>query len=318
MTASVTETVNEGARIAFIGLGQMGLPMASGLAEAGFAVSGYDVTKEARAALSRVPSACGVDTPEAAVESTSVLVLMLPTSAIVRAVLIDGGLLERLAPGTVIIDMGSSEPLVTRELAATASEHGIALIDAPVSGGVIGAKQGTLTIMVGGEESDIHAVKPLFDVLGGKLVHAGPVGAGHALKALNNLLSATSLLITSEAVAIGKRFGLDPTIMIDAINTSSGRSFSTELKFPRYVLTQSFDSGFGLRLMAKDMRIALNLGEALGVDAKLGARSTAVWEQAMAATAPDADHTEIARWVQDRTDRSETGDDHLVPPSARA
>jgi 3-hydroxyisobutyrate dehydrogenase len=243
---------------------------------------------------------------------------MLPTSAIVRAVLIDGGLLERLAPGTVIIDMGSSEPLVTRELAATASEHGIALIDAPVSGGVIGAKQGTLTIMVGGEESDIHAVKPLFDVLGGKLVHAGPVGAGHALKALNNLLSATSLLITSEAVAIGKRFGLDPTIMIDAINTSSGRSFSTELKFPRYVLTQSFDSGFGLRLMAKDMRIALNLGEALGVDAKLGARSTAVWEQAMAATAPDADHTEIARWVQDRTDRSETGDDHLVPPSARA
>lgn len=288
---------NPGSKLAFIGLGQMGMPMATNLAQAGYEVAGYDVSSAARGAFAQATGGAVVDTIAAAAEGTATAITMLPTSAIVRSVLVDGGLLEALPNGTPLIDMSSSEPLVTRELAEVAAAHGVRLIDAPVSGGVVGAKGGTLTIMVGADDEQFNEAAPLFDVLGGKVVHAGGVGAGHALKALNNLLSGTSLLVTSEAVRIGERFGLDPQVMIEAINTSSGRSFSTELKFPRYVLPETYDSGFGLRLMAKDMGIAVRLGAELGVPAALGAASTGLWDRACEEMAPDADHTEIARWV---------------------
>jgi 3-hydroxyisobutyrate dehydrogenase len=289
-------------RVAFIGLGNMGMPMAKRLAGAGFALAGYDISADIRDELQAIASAEPADSPEAAAANSVAVVLMLPTSSIVRSVLVDTGLLDRLADGTTIIDMSSSEPMVTRELAAMVGARGLKLLDAPVSGGVLGAASGTLTIMAGGDEPDLDAMRPLLEVLGSRIVHAGQTGAGHALKALNNLLSATSMLITSEAMAIGERFGLSPEAMIDAINTSSGRSFSTEVKFPRYVLPETFDSGFGLRLMAKDMRIALSLGEALGVDSRLGLCSTGLWEQAAAELDAAADHTEIARWVMDQGD----------------
>lgn len=294
--------LSPGAKLAFIGLGQMGMPMATNLAQAGYAVAGYDVSPEARTAFAAATGGVAVETIAEAATGAEVAITMLPTSAIVRSVLVDGGLLEALPDGTLLIDMSSSEPLVTRELAEAARASGVRLIDAPVSGGVVGAQGGTLTIMVGAGDGELAEATPLFDVLGGKVVHAGGVAAGHALKALNNLLSGTSLLVTSEAVKIGERFGLDPQVMIEAINTSSGRSFSTELKFPRYVLPETYDSGFGLRLMAKDMRIAVALGEQLGVPGALGAASTGLWEQACDALPPDADHTEIARWVADLAD----------------
>jgi 3-hydroxyisobutyrate dehydrogenase len=280
--------------VAFVGLGRMGLPMADRLGEAGFAVRGYDAAPDAGARLRHATAAASL--PEV-LEGATVLLLMLPSSAIVADVLLAQGALDALAPGAVVLDMGSSEPLRTRELAAAAAERGLVFVDAPVSGGVVGAENGSLTIMVGGAEADVARVTPLLEVMGKRVLPVGEVGAGHALKALNNLLSAASMMATSEAVRIGTAFGLDPATMLDAINTSSGRSFSTEYKFPTFVVPETFNSGFLMRLMLKDVQIATALGEQLGVPAEFGAEAERHWAAAAAALDVDADHTEIARWV---------------------
>jgi 3-hydroxyisobutyrate dehydrogenase len=193
--------------------------------------------------------------------------------------------------------MGSSDPTQTRELAEKAASRGTAYVDAPVSGAVVGAEAGTLTIMFGGSAGELARCEPLFAALGKKVVHAGPVGAGHALKALNNLLSATNFLITLEAVAAGKRFGLDPGVMVDAINDSTGRSWATEHKVPQFVTPRSYTSGFAMRLMVKDIRTARELAHATGAPFELGDTAVALWERAAEALPDQADHTEIAEWL---------------------
>lgn len=283
--------------VAFVGLGQMGVPMATRLAAAGWDVRGTDVSPAARAAFSEASGVAAVDDPVEAVAGAGIVVVMLPSSAIVNAALLDGGLLERIELGTLLIDMGSSEPLATRELATRAAAIGIDVVDAPVSGGVAGARAGTLTIMVGGGDADVARARPLLDDLGRSTVHVGPVGAGHALKALNNLLSATHLLVSAEALAVGQAFGLDAATMLEAINGSSGRSGSTEVKLPRFVLPGSYDSGFRLALMLKDMRIATDLARATGVPAALGEAAVELWARAAEELDAGADHTEIARWA---------------------
>ena len=237
--------IRPGATVGFVGLGQMGGPMATRLAEAGYRVQGYDVSEQAvnswaeRAEGARPAASLG-----AAAAGAAAVILMLPDSAVVRSVL--DGLV--LAPGTAVVDMSSSEPLVTRELAAEIARGGATLVDAPVSGGVAGAVSGRLTIMAGGAPADIERVRPLLDVLGARIVRVGDVGAGHAVKALNNLLSATHLLVTSEAMTAAAGFGLDVPTVLAAINTSSGRSGSTENKWPNFIVPRTFDSGFSLRL----------------------------------------------------------------------
>jgi len=228
------------------------------------------------------------------------VVLMLPSSADVHWVAVENGVLEAMDARGTLIDMSSSEPMATRELAEAAGARGIDLVDAPVSGGVPRATDGTLTIMAGGREAAVERVRPLLEAMGSRVLRVGPVGAGHALKALNNLLSATHLLATCEAVAIGRRFGLDPKVMVDVINTSSGASVSTAVKFPSYILSASFDSGFGLGLMVKDVGIAVGLGEELGIPAALAEQTLELWREAAAGLPADADHTEIARWVDAR------------------
>jgi 3-hydroxyisobutyrate dehydrogenase len=286
--------------VGWIGLGHMGTPMAGRLADAGYAVRGHDADAGAAAAF----AAGGVNrtaagSAAAAATGADVVVLMLPSSAVVQRVTAQDGLLDAMAPGALLVDMGSSEPTATRELAEAAAARGVRLVDAPVSGGVLGAERGTLTIMVGGEADDVARLGGFLDTMGGRVLHVGPVAAGHALKALNNLLSATHLLASAEALEIGVRFGLDATVLLDAINTSSGRSGSTEKKLPDFVLPGTYDSGFGLALMLKDMRIALGLAAATGVPAPLGHAAVELWALADAALAPGADHTEIARWVHD-------------------
>lgn len=285
-----------GAAVGFVGLGKMGAPMATRLAEAGYQVQGYDVSEDAaRSWAERSWAGAPAATLAASAAGAAAVILMLPDSAVVRRVL--AGLLPGIAPGTVIVDMSSSEPLVTRELAAEAGRHGATLVDAPVSGGVAGAVSGRLTIMAGGAPGDVQRVRGLLDVLGARVVHVGGVGAGHAVKALNNLLSATHLLATSEAMAAAAEFGLDVPTVLGAINTSSGRSGSTENKWPNFIVPGTFDSGFSLRLMLKDMRIALGLAEAAGTPARLSAAATGLWADAAEALPADADHTEIARWL---------------------
>ncbi len=280
--------------VAFIGLGRMGAPMALRLAAGGHRVRGHDLV--ARELEGVLPAASAAD----AASGADAVVLMLPTSADVHWVAVENGVLEAMDARATLIDMSSSDPMATRELAEAAGARGIDLVDAPVSGGVPRATDGTLTIMAGGREAAVERVRPLLEAIGSRVLHVGPVGAGHALKALNNLLSATHLLATAEAVAIGRRFGLDPKLMIEVINTSSGASVSTDVKYPNYILNEAFNSGFGMGLMVKDVGIAVELGEELGTPATLGEQTLELWREAAAALPADADHTEIARWVDAR------------------
>jgi 3-hydroxyisobutyrate dehydrogenase len=279
--------------VGFVGLGRMGEPMVRRLAAAGVTVRGHDAVP--RPALADAVTL--VDEAADVASGAPVVILMLPDSNVVDAVVRDAGLLDALAPGTVLVDMGSSEPLRTRSLAVEVAARGAVLVDAPVSGGVGGATAGTMTIMVGGPDEAVAALTPLLAVLG-RVRHVGGVGGGHALKALNNLMSAAHLLASSEALLAGQRFGLDPAVMLDAVNGSSGRSGSTENKWPNFVLPATFDSGFALTLMLKDIRIALGLAEATGAPSALTARTVELWAEAAAALAPDADHTEIVRWLR--------------------
>lgn len=285
-------------RVGFIGLGNMGSRMARRLAAAGCLVRGYDLSADARAALKdagvqEAASAAG------AASGADATILMLPDSDAVEQVLTDPAVLGALARDSIVADMSSSEPERTRSIARALAGRGVRMVDAPVSGGVQRAASGELAIMAGGAKDDLARIEPLLAVLG-TVYHAGPVGAGHAVKALNNLMSATHLLVTSEAILAGQRFGLDTDVMLAIFNASSGRSGSTENKWPNFIVPETYDSGFGLRLMLKDMRIATRLAEQMSSPAALGTRAAELWSQAAAELPASADHTEIARWLRRR------------------
>lgn len=287
--------------IGFVGLGRMGTPMATRLAAAGYRVRAFDVTAGVADRLAATHDLIdAVTTVPDVATGAPVVICMVPNSDAVEDVLVAKGLLDAMHGSGTVIDMSSCEPARTVALAARAAEAGVTLIDAPVSGGVGGAERGALTIMVGGDRTDVDAVRPILEQLGSTIRHAGGVGAGHAVKALNNLMSASHLLASSEAIVAGERFGLDPALMLEIVNGSSGRSGSTENKWPNFVLPGTFDSGFGLALMVKDMSIALSLIEATGTSDDLSRRAVEVWKAAAAELPVDADHTDIARWVRDR------------------
>jgi 3-hydroxyisobutyrate dehydrogenase len=284
-----------GSTVGFVGLGHMGTPMTRQLVKAGYRVQAYDVSAEARQRAVEAGAMDAAGLAQAAAGADTVI-LMLPNSNIVESVVGDPEFSGALRPGAVIIDMSSSEPLRTRTLAETVDKSGVRLIDAPVSGGVKGATAGTLTIMVGCSDDLFDEVAPLLSAMGNP-IHVGSVGAGHAIKALNNLLSATHLWVTSEAMVAGQKFGIDPAVMLKVFNSSSGRSGSTDNTWPNYILPGSYASGFGLRLMVKDMKIAVGLAEQLGVPSRLGRDAIALWDEAAQGLDPTADHTEIARWI---------------------
>jgi len=279
--------------IGFVGLGNMGAVMSARLVAAGFTVHGHDISSRARAALADA-GGLAHDNLGDAVRDASLVILMLPSSNAVEAVVRDPQFTP--AAGTTVIDMSSSEPSRTQALAAELGQREITLVDAPVSGGVAGARAGRLTIMVGADATAVDRLRPVFEPLGDP-VSVGGVGAGHAVKALNNLLSATHLLSTAEVMAAGQRFGLDPRVMIDVFNRSSGQSRSTSSKWPDFVLPGTFNSGFALALMVKDMRIALGLADQVGAADRLSRSSLEVWAAAAEALPPTADQTELARWV---------------------
>lgn len=290
---------SERKKIAFVGLGNMGSPMAARLVSAGYDVAGADLAPAARTALTDAGGRAFENVVDA-VQDAQIVILMLPNSDVVESVLLGQPTMSRVAADAVVVDMSSSEPLRTRKLAETLrTDFNVGLIDAPVSGGVKGAVNGTLTIMTGGTQEQVELVSECLTHLG-TVRHTGPVGSGHAIKAFNNLLSATHLLVTSEALLAGERFGLDMEIMLEVINSSSGRSGSTENKWPNFILTESYNSGFGLQLMLKDMKIATNLAAQLGLPSLLGEDSARLWEKAAKALPAGADHTEIARWLRDQ------------------
>jgi 3-hydroxyisobutyrate dehydrogenase len=293
--------------VGFVGLGNMGIPMSRRLVLAGYQVRGFDTSGDAlREFASIADSDAGggvtvVSSLAAVGDGADAVILMLPDSDVVEHVLLSAGLLAALPAGFTVIDMSSSDPARTRVLASRTAEAGVTLLDAPVSGGVAGARGGTLAVMVGGPAAAFERFRPMLSAIGARVVHAGDVGAGHAVKALNNLLSAANLLLASEALIAGQRFGLDPAVMLEIINASSGRSASTENKWPNYVLTERYDAGFTIRLMVKDLRLALGIEHAAGVPAVASEAVLASWEAALADLSPDSDHTTIARWLSERS-----------------
>jgi 3-hydroxyisobutyrate dehydrogenase len=223
------------------------------------------------------------------------VVMILPNSGVVEEVLFgQNGLVSRLKKNAMIIDMTSGQPNMTLSMGQRLEALNILFIDAPVSGAVPRAQNGTLTIMTGGEAASVERAEPLLSLMG-IVTRTGPLGSGHAMKALNNLVSCAGYLIGIEALIIGSKFGLDPTVMVDVLNSSTGMNNSTQKKFKQYVLSRKFDSGFPLHMMVKDIAIAMGLARNLGVPAPFGNLCLDLWSGAKGVLGPNVDHTEVAR-----------------------
>ncbi len=280
-------------RIAFLGIGNMGWPMATNLVRAGFDVTVADVVPGRAEAFAAETGAKAAATPAEAAAGAECLITIVPTSRQVEEAV--QAALPSLARGALVIDMTSGQPGRTREIAAMLAGHGIAMVDCPVSGGVPRAKTGQLAIMAGGADADLDRAEPVLKAMGTSIHRCGPIGAGQAMKALNNLVSAGGYLIGIEALLIGQRFGLDPATMVDVLNASTGMNNSTQKKFKEYVLSRRFDAGFGLDLMVKDLSIALEVGRETATPTPFAALCREMWAAAAAMLGPGADHTAVAK-----------------------
>ncbi len=292
--ASTPETVG------FVGLGNMGWPMAARLAAAGFRLRLFDRDAARRDGCAAACAGRPVDSPAAAARGAGALITMLPDGATVRRVVLDdpAPAAAGLAAGALLIDMGSSAPTGTRALGEALAGRGIEVVDAPVSGGVKRAVAGTLAIMAGGEARAIARASPLFRALGERVFETGRLGSGHAMKAINNLVSGAGLVAAAEGLLIGARFGLDPGVMVDVMNASTARNNATENKFRQFVLSRGFDAGFTLELMLKDIATAIQLAQATGTPAPFGEACQALWMAARQALDDGADHTEVVRYLE--------------------
>lgn len=263
--------------VGVVGLGNMGRGMALSLKRGGYRVLGTDAAPATRAALAGE----GIETfddiaPLCA--QAEVLILSLPTAAIVEAVVCgENGLLAHARPGLIVVDTSTSHPEVTRKLAKLLAEKGTAMIDAPVSGGPKGAITGTMTMVMGGEEADIAKVEPVLAAMSAKRVHVGTSGAGHVAKIINNLLCAAHLLTGAEAVRIAREAGVDPERMLEGLNAGSGRSGVTLVNFPTWILNNTFNSGFTMKLMRKDVRLGAQLVAELGLELPLAELTADIW-----------------------------------------
>jgi 3-hydroxyisobutyrate dehydrogenase len=297
-------------RVGFVGLGRMGWPMASNLANAGAALVVHDADADVSAAFARGHGATAASAPED-FAAVSRVITMLPDDRVVQEALLrwDGGIASALGAGAVIVDMSSSNPEGTKALEHAVREWGVRVVDAPVSGGVPRAQDGSLAIMVGGDDGDVEAVMPLLEVLGGQIHRTGPLGSGHAMKALNNYVAATTYLGMAEALEVGRHFGLSPETIVGIVNTSTGRSFVSEVVYGEHVVTGAYATGFRLGLLAKDVRIAEELARAAGVDAELLREVDRRWAAASEGLGGESDHSEAHRHWWPATARPRTGAD---------
>jgi 3-hydroxyisobutyrate dehydrogenase len=290
-------------RIGFVGIGNMGEPMAANLVKAGWKVTVYDTDRAKVAGVVEQHRAAGAQTLEELGRASDVVITMLPDGAIVRRVVLGGSsaedsLAQGLAKGALVVDMSSSAPVGTRELGRDLAARGIDLLDAPVSGGVRGAVAATLAIMIGGDEALAKRHDDLFGAMG-KRFYIGALGAGHAAKVLNNYVSAAGLIAAAEAVVVAERFDIDPHVLIKVINASTGRNNSTENKFEQFILNGKFNAGFAMALMAKDLTLAMELADACDVPAKLGHLTLDLWKKGEKALGGSADHTAMAKYIKE-------------------
>jgi 3-hydroxyisobutyrate dehydrogenase len=283
--------------VAFIGVGAMGAPMAACIARSGHTLTVYDSAPD-RAINVAAEHGCRVAASLDELSDAEFVITMLPTGQIVRDLYLREGLARKLWRGAIAIDMSSSSPTGTRELGAALAASGITLLDAPVSGGVPRAVDGTLTIMIGGDdENEIERARPLLRTMGDRLFDTGGLGSGHAMKALNNFVAAASFTACAEALLAGQRFGLDPGRMVEILNVSTGRNFHTDVVLLEHVVGGKFASGFQLGLLAKDVRIAADLARDVKLDAPLVRLVSQRFDAASDTLGYTRDHTEaIKAW----------------------
>jgi len=284
-----------GGPLGFVGLGAMGAPMARRLLAAGHRVLAHDANPAALAA-----AASGGAEPRgsaAAVAGEAEIVLVsLPTPAAVKAVALGPGGLSEGRAMRLYVDLSTTGARVAKEVAEGLAPRGVVALDAPVSGGVAGAEAGTLSVMAAGDPAAFERVRPVLEAIGSNTVFVGEaVGQGQTLKLVNNLLAAATWAAACETLAMGAKAGLDPELMVRVVNASSGRSFATERFAAGPVLSRRFDFGFRMELMAKDMRLALEEAEALGLVMPTCSAARLLYGLALAQGAPGADVTELVR-----------------------
>ncbi len=291
--------------LGFAGLGVMGRPMAGHLAAAGHAMTLYDVAPGLAQSVASTLADRGAHvaaTPAELAARSDVVITMVPNGAVVQELACgDDGLLRGFRPGSLLLDTSSSEPWLTEATGRLLAAAGVAMVDAPVSGAQWGAEAAELVFMCGGAAADIERVRPLLERMGKAIFHLGPLGAGHAMKCINNLVTAMNFVAVTEGLAIGKRHGLDPAAMVDVLDASTGMSWISRTHLRQRVISRSFDDPFKLALMVKDIGIAMQLAKSAGVPAPLSALGQELWRAAGRDAAPDASVSELARWIERMT-----------------
>lgn len=286
-------------RIGFIGIGAMGFPMGSRVLKAGFPLVVYDAAPGVGEKFAREVGGRAAASLAALAAESDIVITMLPNSEIVEQVLFaPEGVAAGLKKGAIVVEMSSGVPMQTAAMGRRLAERGIAMIDAPVSGGVRKAITGELAIMAGGDDKTVDACTPLLQSMGARIFRTGALGSGQAMKALNNLVSAAGFVAGIEALLIGKRFGLDPARMVEVLNASTGKNNSTEHKFAQFVLSRQFNAGFSLDLMVKDVSIALGLARETGTTAMQSSVTRELWAAAGVELGKGVDHTEVTKLLE--------------------
>jgi 2-hydroxy-3-oxopropionate reductase len=284
--------------VGFIGLGIMGKPMAKNLIEAGYDLAVYNRTREKAEELAS-EGATVAGSPKEVAERSDVIITMLPDSPQVEEVLTgENGVLEGIKEGALIVDMSTISPVVTEELSEKAREKGASMLDAPVSGGDVGAIEGTLSIMVGGDEEDFERALPLFEVMGGTVTHVGPSGTGQVVKAANQIVVALTIEAVSEALVLGSKGGVAPEKILDVLGGGLAGNKVMELKREK-MLDHSFDPGFRIELHHKDLGIALAAGREYGVTLPVTAIVDQMLETLKMRGKGDRDHSAILTLIEE-------------------
>jgi len=286
-------------KIGFIGLGIMGLPMAKNLMEAGYDLVVHNRSTEKAEELAKEGNATAAGIPKEVAEACDIVIAMLPDSPDVEAVVAgEGGVLEGIRDGALLVDMSTISPVVTRELAEKVEERGASMLDAPVSGGDVGAINGALSIMVGGSEEDFERAKPLFDVMGKAATLVGPVGSGQVVKACNQIVVALNIEAVSEALVLGSKAGVAPEKVIEALSGGLAGSAVMEAKKEKF-LGHDFEPGFKIELHHKDLGIALSAGREYGVTLPVTAIVDQMLEASKAGGRGGQDHSALLRIIED-------------------
>jgi 2-hydroxy-3-oxopropionate reductase len=285
-------------KVGFIGLGIMGKPMAKNLMEAGYELVLYNRTLEKAEELAEDGAEVAANPREVA-ENSDIIVTMLPDSPDVRNVVVgEDGVLEGIKEGALLVDMSTISPVVTEELAAAVKEKSASMLDAPVSGGDVGAIEGTLSIMVGGSEEDFEQAKPLFEVMGETVTHVGPSGSGQVTKAANQIVVALIIEAVSEALVLGSKGGVSPEKILDVLSGGLAGNKVMEVKREKF-LSHEFDPGGKVEFHRKDLRIALEAGREYGVPLPVTALVCQMFEGLMAGGRADWDHSSLLTVIED-------------------